>query len=339
MNLGFKQMQSVGSDESAVKVHYPGLFRFRRSLSKLFARLGVFQTRTRVRECLEKLWKQERAVVERDAVALLSNCRDQGVVAVTVRLSPQSPLYGGEEAFSIDLPIDQVITPFVMENGHWQLEELEFFSSHLPCGPCILLDIGANVGLVSRQMLHRFPSIKSAICFEPNPNNHSFLCRNLRHLPQCVIIQAALGNVDGTVQFFEDNSNIGNYSLNKDAMRGKSFSVTHVPCLKASTTNLLGSLPKELSKSPILWKSDTQGFDEVIITTLPDVFWSQVHAGVMELWRIRKPSIDYNRLASILDSFPTRCYSDNPGKNISTAEIIEYCQGNDYSYKDLLFSR
>ena len=283
MYLRSKHIQSVACDELDVGTHHEVFSRFRRSLSKFFSRLGLIRILTIVLECLETLSKQKPAVVEREALALLNTCRSQGVFAITIRLPAESPLHGGEEAFSIDLPIDQVITPFVMENGHWQLEELEFFSSHLPSVACVLLDIGANIGLVSRQMLHRLPSIKSAICFEPNPNNHSFLCRNLRHLPQCLIIQAALGHVDGTVQFFEDNSNIGNYSLNQDAMRGKSFCVTHVPCLKATTRNLLGSLPKELSKSPILWKSDTQGFDEVITTTLPDAFWSQVHAGVMEL--------------------------------------------------------
>ena len=299
----------------------------------------MFQAHRKVLDFLSKSRKQEREAVEREALTFSVKAKTLGVTAITLRLPPHSPLYGGEHASSIDLPIDEVITPFVIENRNWQTDEVQFLSSHLPSAPCILFDIGANIGLFSRQMLHRMPSIKAAVCFEPSPINIVFLRRNLNHLPQCVIVQAALGEINGTLQFFQDASNIGNYSLNQDAMRGKSFSTTSVPCLKATTENLLRGVPQELSELPILWKSDTQGFDELIITTLPDSFWSHVHAGVMELWRISKPPVDYNRLASILDLFPIRRYSDTPDKNVSAIDIIEYCQGNDYFHKDLLFSR
>ncbi len=304
--------------------------------------MPLFQAQRIVLDFLKKVRGQEPESIEqikREGLAFCAKAKTLGVTAVTLRLSPESPLYGGEDASSIDLPIDEVIAPFVIENRNWQTEELEFISSHLASTSCILLDIGANIGLFSRQMLHRMPSIKAAVCFEPSPINIAFLRSNLKHLPQCNIVQAALGELNGTLEFFEDLSNIGNYSLNKDAMRGKSFSTTTVPCLKATPENLLGGVPQEWSDLQILWKSDTQGFDELIVTILPDSFWSRVQAGIMEIWRISKPSVDYNRLASILDSFPIRCYSDTPGKNVSTLEIIEYCQGNDYFYKDLLFSR
>ncbi|MFI4954129.1 MAG: FkbM family methyltransferase [Burkholderiales bacterium] len=271
--------------------------------------------------------------------ALAVAAKSLGVSGITLRLPVDSPLYGGDGAFSVDLPVDEVVTPFVMAHHRWQPEELDFFQRNLPDGPCVLVDIGANIGLVTRQLMHRLPSIRAAVCFEPNPANHELLCRNLRHLPQCAIVQAALASEDGVMEFFEDSANYGNYSLNRDAMKGRSYKVSKVRCLKATIGNLLGAMPAEYSGYPILWKSDTQGFDEVIATTLPDQFWNRVHAGIMEIWRIDKPAVDHARLASILDTFPFRAYADAPDANVSTDKIVSYCQGRDHSHKDLLFSR
>jgi len=262
-----------------------------------------------------------------------------GITSITLRLSAESPLFGGEEASSINLPMDQVITPFVLSNGHWQLEELEFFRTHLPSGPCILVDVGANIGLVTRQLLHRLPSIHSAVCFEPNPENYRLLRQNLRHLPQCRLIQAALGSEDGVLDFYEDTTNFGNYSMVENAMKGTSFRTSKVKCMTATAENVLGGFSQDTIGYPIIWKSDTQGFDETIVTTLPDSFWERVHAGVMEIWRIEKPTVNYPRLAAILGRFPNRYFSTAPNRRLSTDEIIQYSQGTDCSHEDLCFVR
>ncbi len=261
-----------------------------------------------------------------------------GITSITLRLSTESPLYS-DDASSVSLPMDEVMTPFVLANGHWQLEELGFFKTHLPAGPCILVDVGANIGLVTRQLLHGLPSIHSAVCFEPNPENHRLLCQNLRHLSQCTAIQAALGSEDGVLDFYEDTTNFGNYSMVEKAMHGSSFRTSKVKCLTATAENVLGAFSPGTISYPILWKSDTQGFDETIVTTLPDSFWERVHAGVMEVWRIEKPAVDYPRLATILGRFPNRYFAGAPDRILSTDEIIQYSKGTDYSHQDLCFVR
>jgi FkbM family methyltransferase len=258
---------------------------------------------------------------------------------LSMRLPQASPLYKPEVGETIDLPMDDSIAPFVLTHGRWQAEELQFIRAHLPLRSAVLIDVGANIGLVTRQLMHQLPSIVAAVCFEPHPRNFRLLTRNLGHLPQCYLVHAAVGGTEGMLEFYEEASNAGNYSLNLDAMRGKEFRTSTVRCMSATAENLLGSLPPELRDGPIVWKSDTQGFDELIVTSLSDEFWSRVHCGVMEIWRIAKPTFDRSRLATILAMFPVLRFSEDMQKNLSANDVLEFATGDDYQHRDLFFAR
>ena len=275
----------------------------------------------------------------RPVTAFLLSARTIGIKRLVLALRPESPLYREGTATQVELAMDEVITPFVLVQHEWQPEEVSFFKRNAPSGPCLLVDMGANIGLVTRQLLHQIPAIQGAVCFEPDPGNHELLCRNLKHLPQCTIVNAAVGNEEGVLEFYEDSDNYGNYSLNIDSMRGRNYQVSQVRCLKATEEHVLGGFPAAFAGYPLVWKSDTQGFDEVIATALPDSFWDRVHVGIMELCRIDKPAVSYDRLKAILGSFPYRVFSDAPGVQVDPDAIVTHCQGRDGSHKDLMFSR
>lgn len=281
----------------------------------------------------------EYLVNRRPLNAFKQSAKLLGIKGIVVNLPQNSPLFREEVATSVELPLDEMMTPFVLANGHWQLEELTFFKNNLPPGPSLFVDVGANVGLITRQIIHEIPSIMEAVCFEPNPENHRLLCRNISHLPQVKIVHAALGKENGILDFYEDATNHGNYSILHQAMNNKPYNVSKVECIIANLENVLGNFSVHTLTYPILWKSDTQGFDELIVTTLPDLFWSRVHAGVMELWRIKKPEIDYSRLHLIMSQFGQRYFLDRPDQLLSPDEIVDYCQGNDHFHKDLCFVR
>ncbi len=281
----------------------------------------------------------ERLVARRPRHALQLSCMHLGVSGLQIRLSPGSPLYSASGGGVIELPVDDVIAPFVLDHGQWQTEELEFFAAHLPDGPSVLIDVGANVGLISRQLLHRLPRIAAAVCFEPHPENFRYLQRNLAHLPQCHPVQAAIGTEEGGLLFYEEIRNTGNYSLNLDAMRGKEYRTSSVTCIPASEDRILASLPELQRTLPMIWKSDTQGFDEIIVTTLPDSFWSRVHCGVMEISRIERPTFDRARLGTILMAYQVRQFGDDPTRNASVDEILDFSDGRDYQHRDLFFAR
>lgn len=281
----------------------------------------------------------ERPVARRPRLALKLSTQELGIASVCLRLEPSSPLFRAGVAETVELPLDDVMSPYVMDYGRWQPEELRFVETHLPEGDCVLVDVGANIGLITRQLVHSIPRIAAAVCVEPHPGNFAMLTRNLVHLPLCRLIQAAMGTQDGELRFYEDLRNAGNYSLHADAMRGTSYRTTIVNRLKATEDRLLAELPAPLRQAPILWKSDTQGCDEAIAVTLPDDFSNRVHSGVMEICRIDKPSFDRERFGQILERFSVRRFGDEPDKNLSINQILEFAGGTDYRYADLYFSR
>lgn len=262
-----------------------------------------------------------------------------GMTSINLRLSPDSHLYQVNGGETLELIVDDVITPHVLSSGRWQPDEINFLSAYASRQPCILVDVGANIGLVTRQLMHGNTNIKAAICFEPHPKNFSFLCRNLAHLEHCYPQKSALSTSEGELQFYEDTHNIGNYSLIPGAVSGKEHRISVVKCLKASDETVLDPLPKEFRLLPIIWKSDTQGFDEAIVTSLSDEFWGRVQAGVMEITRIERPELDRTRLGNILKQFEVRYFANAPKQNLSVEEIIHYAEGNDGTHKDLHFAR
>jgi FkbM family methyltransferase len=281
----------------------------------------------------------ERLIARRPRRALQISCAHLGVCGVQLRLDKSSPLFSAAGGEIVELPIDDVIAPSVLDTGCWQAEELDFFEQHIPSQPAILLDIGANVGLITRQLMHRLPKLAAAVCFEPHPANFRLLVRNLAHLPQCHPVHAAVSAAAGELSFYEDVRNAGNYSLNIDAMRGRQYRSSVVRCVPAQGAELLGPLPPQLRDCPIIWKSDTQGSDELIVTSLPDPFWTQVHAGVMEISRIARPTFDADRLGRILSGFPVRHFGEAMTRNVAVEEILAFAQGRDGSHRDLFFAR
>src|SRR5262245_55958946 len=127
-------------------------------------------------------WLMETLIADRPVRAMQITAAHFGVSGLQLRVPQKSPLFAANGGETIELPMDEVITPFVLAHGQWQSEELEFFGAHLPPDRGVLVDVGANIGLVTRQLMHRLPAIAAAVCFEPHPTNFGLLSRNLSHL-------------------------------------------------------------------------------------------------------------------------------------------------------------
>jgi FkbM family methyltransferase len=280
----------------------------------------------------------ERLIAHRPSRALVLCAEAVGVSRFAYRVPPGSPLFRQGDGEILELPVDKVITRSVLEHGNWQLQDLQFVSAHAPKGPLVLLDIGAHIGLMTRQLLHLFPNVVAAVCYEPHPGNFSLLSHNLAHLHNCTLLQAAVGAVSGELTFYEDLHNTGNYSLSIDSMEGREHRVNSVDCLRACDEEFLGRLPPGAADVPIIWKSDTQGLDELIVTSLSEDFWRRVPVALMEISRIRRPELDVNRLRSFLESFPVRRFGSGPDL-LSVEQIMRYATGSDGLHEDLLLAK
>lgn len=247
------------------------------------------------------------------------------------------PARGGvlsDEARACVVPLDYVMAPLVITRHGWDFFEIDFARSVIPpdLTAFTLVDIGANVGLFTRQMLAAFEAIGDVYLYEPDSENFGYLTRNLQAFPKLKKYNFALGSRDETVAFYRDRSNSGNYSLNAAAMpQDIGFDSIVAEVRTAQTAS------KEWFSSglPIFYKSDTQGHDEAIATAVDPQTWSRVFAGIFELWQIDKPAFSLETFRAILDLFPKKKFLQEPQRLLSTDEVMAFIQGRDGQYRDL----
>ena len=239
------------------------------------------------------------------------------------------------------LVADLLMCPIVLERHRWQAEELEF-AKRVCAGaePIVLVDVGANMGLFSRQLLAALPAIVEAFAYEPEAQNFACLVHNLEPFGGKVkAIQAALSNKPGKMQFYLDPINNGNFSLNPAAMPAEHIRTSvEVKDVGAECADWM-----ERGRR-VFYKSDTQGFDEVIATAIRAELWLRVFAGIMEVWQIDKPSFNTEVLAAILDRFPNKVFLANADLaltevRVTTDDVLTYIKGDDGMHRDLGFWR
>lgn len=234
------------------------------------------------------------------------------------------------------LPLDYVIAPFVIVAHCWDAETIKLSGDIVRGRPggATLVDIGANSGLFTRQMLGACPEFRHAFAYEPHPENFKCLQHNVASFDCVRARNYALGPNADTLDFHIDPDNCGNYSLNPSAMpKGQDCTKISVP-VKSAASETQDWLATGL---PIFYKSDTQGHDELIATSVDGAFWDKVFAGIFELWRIEKASWAIDRMSLLLDQFPHKRFLRDPGTPVSTTDILGYLAGNDGASNDVLF--
>lgn len=247
-----------------------------------------------------------------------------------LELAADGPL--GKAGDTLVMPDDRVISPAIRANAAWEIQNVADFSSRMVADKSYtLLDIGANVGLFSRQLGNKVSNIERFICVEPDQTNFRALRYNLSALGDRVkFCNLALAAEDGAAEIFRDRENIGNYSLNPDAMRGRPYATATIQ-MRDTRAWMLETVGTD---GPLLWKSDTQGHDEAIIAATPIEIWQRIDVALIELWRIAKPPFDPAELRARLDCFPHRQIGDQ--MNASVDQIMEFLAADDLQSKDLL---
>jgi FkbM family methyltransferase len=249
---------------------------------------------------------------------------------VEVQLSRDGPL--GQKGDRIFVPFDEMILPAVLGGEVWQPEFCEFLTEQAAkSDECVLLDIGANCGLITRQLMNMSEHIDAAFCIEPDRNNFSCLQLNLEFSGDMHFFNVGLSKSGGRLEFYRERENCGNFSFNRSAVDGKNFET--VSAETVAVESFFKSIAGQLDTKTLLWKSDTQGFDELIVSNTPDEIWSHVSAAVIEVWRIPKPEFDVAELRRKIDVFPNKVLG---GKEIaSSAQIIDYLSSTDRQHCDL----
>ncbi len=263
--------------------------------------------------------------------------------SVQLLVSEDSPLHGPfDKGNEISLLTDASIFPHVAQSEEWNFSEARFIGQACHADSYHLIDIGANVGLYTRQVLINHANVQSASCFEPSPDNVEHLRRNLRSMPSASVFSFGLGATDGELAFYTDDDNGGNFSFNENAVSGRNHHVIKAPIKRISEDLLNECMGQEAVNRRLIWKSDTQGLDEVLISELPLRFWKRVDLAVFEGWRIPKPEYDQQAFRAVLEAFEYVYLMGSRNKRlqqVDVSECVNYLAGNDRRWADIFLSR
>ena len=133
------------------------------------------------------------------------------------------------------------------------------------------IDIGANVGLVSRQLFFENKNIDNYICVEPAQMTYDCLKKNTSIFKKVSLHNVGLGQKNETRKIFIDKSNHGNASLEKSMMSLSKYKKYNVEKIKVmSVKSFFNLIKKEIKGKKLIIKIDTQSLDELIISLIPD---------------------------------------------------------------------
>ena len=278
----------------------------------------------------------------------------KGASEISISLPPSSPLVvqdDTENKYPLKLHVDPVILLMVMssDNMSYDQDKIEYFKSILESNQssqkAVFVDIGANVGLSTRQLLCTLgDQIEHVYCYEPDPDNFRLLSSNLANFSdsKVTLSNAGLGAGDTTLTLYRDRANSGNYSLN--------LSMIDPP--SQENDDIKDQLPVEIICAekesqkwtthglPIILKCDTQGYDETIISSLPTSLWSaNVLGGVMEISQCKDKNYDLKRFESFLNNCHFKSFDLSSRTSLPTSDIIDYSKisGSGQNYRDLYF--
>lgn len=211
------------------------------------------------------------------------------------------------------------------------------------------LDIGANIGLITRQLFSQYKNkIESIYCYEPDKYNFNLLKKNLDtnifNNKNYHLVNAAVGAETKEENIFMNVHNSGDYSLLKTVETVRNKNINYLK-KKIQLISIIDECEKwQKNQSKIIWKSDTQGYDETLATMLPISFWKKnVKGAVLEILRVKGKKFDINKFIAILECFKYKAFINNPKQLISANDVLNFLLSsnnleffNDGEFTDLI---
>lgn len=216
----------------------------------------------------------------KDIFFLLINSKSEYLEFKKIEIRIKKNCKLGKKNTILSTRIDQIITPNILKKGRWEYFTIDFILK------CIknkqqkfdFIDIGANIGLTTKQLINNNTYIKKFHCIEPEIVNFDILKSNLNGYKNVHFHNFALTNKKGgTQQIYLNKNNFGDYSLLKKSKEES--------CL-IKTLNINHFFKKIITKHKIkniIYKSDTQGFDEILLLSLKEEFLKKINILIIEI--------------------------------------------------------
>ena len=227
----------------------------------------------------------------------------------------------GKKNAVITSRIDQLITPNILKSGKWDYFIIEFINKY-----CLkkktkfnFIDIGANIGLISLQLINTNRYIKNYFCVEPDIQNYNILKENLSVNKTNNINTYNYALIDGKnkkkQKIFIDKSNFGNYSL----IKKNNYQIDYVKSYNAK--KFLNRIINKYGSYKFIYKSDTQGYDEIILLSLGSNIIKRFKILILEISNFDFLARNIDKFIEILDQFDEKV--DEKGRNLNNKNILE----------------
>ena len=260
-----------------------------------------------------------------------------------VKLNNDSNL--GKKGTIINLPKDNVIFEYVKIYGFWAKNESQFLSKALqtahnsPQTKVALIDIGANVGLVTLSTMNLSKTLTDIHLFEPVPIHASALKHNLKNLivsGEVFVNEFGLGSKPGRKIIYRDKGNSGNSSVFNTAVGIQNREEIEISLMSAERyfeDNL-----KQYEK--LILKSDIQGLDAEVLSNFPAEFWNKVEAAVIEVWAfIEIKSDEVADFIAKISSFGSISWDPNFQKRTTFKEVEDFWFSKNNQQRNLYLSK
>lgn len=217
------------------------------------------------------------------------------------------------------------------------VEFLVAYSDSLDYRHITIVDIGANLGLFSRQCVARFgKKIDALYAYEPDKEIYSLMCMNLADVNSVKTQNSGIAETRGTYEFFVDHSQPSSSSLKRASLPDKFYNVEKVEVEMLSAREESEEWLKtssSASRTILFYKSDTQGYDLRIAGSLGVSFFEKVSVAIIEVFPFSQENpMELESFYPILESFPQKAVLEDPSNKLSdqqAAGLIESGAGFD----------
>ena len=222
----------------------------------------------------------------------------------------------GVKNTKIQTRIDQIITPNILKKGKWDYFIIKFICKYIKnkTNQFSFIDLGSNIGLITRQLYLKKPDIKNFHCIEPEKENYNILLNNLDSVKNVYTYNCALTNQEsGIKKMYLNKNNFGDFSLLKNSNKA----TTYINTLNASS--FFNKIISKHKINKIIYKSDTQGFDEMIVLSLSKKILDKIDMMILEISNFNYLKKNILQFYALIENYDVK--ENDIGKKIDKEQI------------------
>lgn len=200
------------------------------------------------------------------------------------------------------------------------------------------IDIGANIGLMTRCLLNNKINIKNSYCIEPNRENFFCLKNNLANFKNINLYNFALDKIEGKKKLYLDKHNKGNFSFYSEMMTLKKNKLNFLNSNKNYEIIECKSIKKFFGRLVVkenIIKIDTQGYDEIIFQEIPEKILKKNKIMIIEISPISSKKINFEKYSNNLRFYNK--FTDFEGKIYSRQDVLDLSKNTEGKNTDLIF--